>query len=50
MDDLGQPLRLLMAREIVLWSAERSNVVAAVLRQDALIDGSMLDMPGMQNR
>ena len=31
MDDLGQPLPLLMAREIVLWSADRSNVLTASL-------------------
>ena len=29
---------------------ERPNVVAAVLHFDALIDESMLDMTGMQNR
>lgn len=50
MNDLGKPLPLLMAREILRWSAERSNVVAAILRQDASTDESMLDMTGMQNR
>ena len=39
-----------MAREILRWSAERSNVVAAILHQDASTDGSMLDMTGMQNQ
>ena len=50
MDDLGKPLPLLLAREMLRWSAERPNVVAAALRRDALIDESMLDMTGMQNR
>ena len=50
MNDLGKPLPLLMAREILRWSAERSNVVAAILHQDASTDGSMLDMTGMQNQ
>lgn len=50
MDDLGKSLLLLMARQILLLSAERPNVVAAVLPQDALMDESMLDMTRMQNR
>ena len=50
MDDLGRPLPLLLAREILRWSAEKPNVVAALLRRDASIDESMLDVTGMQNR
>ena len=50
MYDLGKPLLLLMACEILRWSVERPNVVAAVLHQDALIDEWMRDMTGMQNR
>ena len=50
MNDLGKPLPLMMAREILRWSAEGSNVVTAILRQDASIDESMRDMTGMQNR
>ena len=50
MDDLGKPLSFLTASELLWWSVERPNSVAAVLRQDALIDESMLDMTGMKNR
>ena len=50
MGDLGKSLPLLMARQIHRWLAERPNVVAAVLRHDALIDELMLDMTGMQYR